>query len=121
MIQSVKRLGGPTGLEEYLGFGLSMALTLGVEKDALVFTGRDYYFGVGRIRWRLPGWMSPGVLIVRNWQESPEQFRFSLTLDHPKFGRLIEQLVSFDDRATSSARITDSPTVVSGSALPAQL
>jgi len=99
-IQSIKRFAGATGLEEDLGYGFAMSLELSVTGEALVFTGHHYYWrGLG-LSFELPGWLSPGVLRVKNWQGHQDDFYFSLELNHPWFGSLIEQTVYFDDEAT---------------------
>jgi len=104
VIQSVKRLSGPTGLEELLGYGFSIALELSVENGALVFTGRDYFWQLAGVRFRLPACLTPGILAVKNRQQSSREFCFELTLVHPWFGKLIEQQVCFDDDVTSVAQ-----------------
>ena len=99
-IQSIKRFAGATGLEEDLGYGFAMSLELSVTDEALVFTGRHYYWrGLG-LTIEVPDWLSPGVLRVKNWQGRQDDFYFSLELTHPWFGLLIEQTVYFDDEAT---------------------
>src|SRR5947209_13294721 len=45
VIHSAKRFAGSTGLEEYVGFGISMSLRVSVQRDELVFTSVDYALG----------------------------------------------------------------------------
>src|ERR1700761_3607921 len=56
VIHSAKRFAGPTGLEEYVGSGVSMALRLSVEHDALVFRSAGYFVSLGPLRLPLPEW-----------------------------------------------------------------
>lgn len=94
-IQSVKRFCGPTGLEEYLGWGIAMALTVTVERRALVFRSAGYAVYIGGYRWSLPGWLQPGALRVVHRELSAERFEFTLDLVHPKFGELMHQHMEF--------------------------
>ena len=43
VMHSSKRFAGPTGLEEYVGYGVGMALTVHVEDGALVFRAAHYF------------------------------------------------------------------------------
>src|ERR1700733_2159114 len=61
IIHSAKRFSGPTGLEEYLGRGLSIALRVRVLGDAFVFCSDGYFVRMFGRRRRLPNWLSPGA------------------------------------------------------------
>jgi hypothetical protein len=95
IIHSCKRFAGPTGLEEYVGRGVGMALTAHVEKRSLVFRSHHYFFEVLGIRLRLPMWMTPGDLSVTHTELGDGTFRFTLDLSHPAFGELIHQRAIF--------------------------
>ena len=96
-IRSVKRFAGPTGLEEYLGAGLCMALRMNVEDASLVFESAGYSLALGKARIPLPGWLTPGRLRVRSTELTAPSFRFSLTLSHPRFGVVLRQEAVFED------------------------
>ena len=91
VIHSAKRFSGPTGLEEYIGFGISMALKVRVRNGALVFESAGYFLRVGRLSLRLPGFLDPGQLEVRHTDLGDGRFEFSLHLVHSLFGELVYQ------------------------------
>ena len=97
MIQSTKRFRGQTGLEEYVGAGISMQLLLSVEDRALIFRSRHYLFEMGRLSLRIPSLLSPGAMTIVHTQETDGSFSFLLTLRHPLFGELLHQLAVFRD------------------------
>ena len=97
MIHSAKRFAGPTGLEEYVGCGVGMALTVDARDAALIFRSAFYFIAVGPLRLRLPGWATPGALTVTHADKGHGRFRFTLSLDHPRFGRLLFQAAEFQD------------------------
>jgi Domain of unknown function (DUF4166) len=100
VIHSCKRFCGPTGLEEYVGRGISMALRVCVGNETLQFHSTEYSFGVGRLRLPLPDWLTPGHLIVSHADLGGGTFRFTLDLTHPRFGRLIHQSAVFTEAAS---------------------
>ena len=100
IVHSSKRFSGPTGLEEHLGHGLSMALAVGVEEGALVFRSAGYALHLGRLRLALPRALEPGRLTVRHEDRGGGAFAFSLTLDHPLLGRLMHQARLYRDAPT---------------------
>src|SRR3546814_7509380 len=61
VIHSAKSFVGPTGIVEHIGGGFGMALTVRAEADALIFTSEHYFWQFGRVRLRLPRWLTPGT------------------------------------------------------------
>ena len=97
VIHSAKRFAGPTGLEEYLGRGLGMALRIETLDDGIAFVSDHYFIQVARLRLRLPAWLTPGTTRVIQRQVAGSSFLFGLDLTHPWVGRLFHQQVLFDD------------------------
>ncbi|WP_456623075.1 DUF4166 domain-containing protein [Bradyrhizobium sp. P5_C12] len=95
VIHSAKRFAGPTGLEEYVGFGVSMALRIAVEDQALTFRSVAYGLQFGALWIPLPQWLTPGDLTVTHRDLGEGAFRFTLDVTHPRYGALIHQSVVF--------------------------
>jgi len=115
VVHSSKRFTGPTGLEEYVGCGIGMALTIHAEPAhvqkwtpvfrqghapkpegyALIFRAAHYFVQLGRFRLRLPNWLSPGALAVTHAELGDGRFLFKLDIVHPRLGRLICQTAAF--------------------------
>src|SRR5262245_15713774 len=91
VIHSSKRFAGPTGLEEYVGYGLGVALTVHVRNGALEFLGERYFLQVFGLRLGLPRWLTPGTLRVTHSEVSDGEFTYTLDIDHPRLGSLIHQ------------------------------
>jgi hypothetical protein len=100
VIHSAKRFAGPTGLEEYVGYGISMALRISVEREALVFRSTGYALHVGPLRLPLPTRFTPGDLTVTHSDLGGGLFRFTLDIVHPRFGELIRQSALFREAAS---------------------
>jgi hypothetical protein len=100
VIHSAKRFAGPTGLEEYVGFGLRMALTLAVEDEALLFRSAGYFLSIGSLRVRLPDRLTPGALTVTHADLGAGAFRFTLEAVHSRFGLLVRQSAVFREAAS---------------------
>jgi len=97
VIHSAKRFAGRTGLEEYLGRGLGMALRVEALPDGIAFVSDHYFLALGRWRLRLPAMLSPGVTRVTHRQVAGRSFLFGLELTHPLAGQLVRQDILFDD------------------------
>jgi hypothetical protein len=97
MVNSLKRFGGPTGLEEHVGGGVSMSLRLEVADGALLFKSVDYYLTLMGRRVRLPQFLSPGAMTIGHHDLGEGRFLFTLTLVHEFLGVLIEQSTVFAD------------------------
>ncbi len=102
VIHSAKRFAGPTGLEECVGAGVGMRLVLSVEHRALVFRSAGFFVRRGKHEWTLPAWLTPGEVVVVHREERDGRFSFTLAIDHPWFGRVIEQVAFFADRIDPS-------------------
>jgi hypothetical protein len=97
VIHSAKRFAGPTGLEEYLGCGLGMALRVEALEDGIAFVSDHYFLKVGRLRVRLPRWAAPGITRVTHRPVAGRSFLFGLEVVHPLAGTLVRQQILFDD------------------------
>ncbi|WP_282152764.1 DUF4166 domain-containing protein [Ruegeria atlantica] len=97
MVGSSKRFAGPTGLEEYIGFGIGISLKLESTANGLYFVSDRYFLKLGQNRLPLPRWVCPGGLVVGHEELGGGQFRFTLELMHPLFGQLIWQDATFHD------------------------
>ncbi|HET6523869.1 DUF4166 domain-containing protein [Sphingopyxis sp.] len=97
VIHSAKSFAGPTGLEEHIGGGFGMALTVRAEADALIFTSDHYFWQLGRVRFRLPRWLTPGTTIVTHQHLGAGRFAFDLRVTHPRLGELVNQHALFRD------------------------
>lgn len=96
VIHSAKQFAGPTGLEEYLGFGLGIALRLRVAEGALLFESDHYFLRLPGMRLRIPLW-AVGALTIGHLDLGEGRFAFSLDLVHPLLGELVHQVAVFAD------------------------
>ncbi len=97
VIHSAKRFAGKTGLEEYLGCGLGMALTVDGDDKALHFRSAFYFLSILGLRIMIPAWLSPGSTTVTHADLGDGNFAFVLELVHPWLGELICQSAVFRD------------------------
>lgn len=98
VIHSAKQFSGPTGLEEFVGCGISMALRVTATGDGLIFTSAGYFLRLGRFRLALPHFLSPGQVTVKHLAEQGGAFQFSLAIEHSLFGELIYQAAIYHDQ-----------------------
>jgi Domain of unknown function (DUF4166) len=98
VIHSAKRFDGTTGLEEYIGSGIGMALTVDADETTLYFRSAHYFLIVSGLRMQLPRFLSPGQTTVSHIDLGHGAFAFVLDLTHPWFGEMIHQIVYFKDQ-----------------------
>ena len=98
VIHSAKMFAGPTGLEEYLGLGVGVALRVVAEADRIVFLSDHYFLRLGGARLSLPRWLAPGALRIDHVDHGAGRFAFVLDLAHPLLGELIHQHGEFADQ-----------------------
>lgn len=99
-INSVKRFSGPTGLEEYLGFGLIMRLHIACERGDLVFRSVGYDVEVLGRRFQIARWLTPGMCTITHRALGGDRFAFTLELAHPWLGPLVKQVAVFKEVAS---------------------
>ncbi|SFR33258.1 protein of unknown function [Yoonia tamlensis] len=97
VVHSSKRFAGPTGLEEYIGYGIGMALQVVATDDALYFESDHFFVQIMGRRLRLPRALGPGNVRVGHHDLGDGCFRFSLTVTHPILGRMLCQDAVFRD------------------------
>ncbi|UKK83743.1 DUF4166 domain-containing protein [Sphingopyxis sp. BSN-002] len=97
VIHSAKRFAGRTGLEEHIGGGFGMALTVRAEADALIFASDHYFWRAAGLRLRLHRWLTPGKTVVTHQHLGNGRFAFDLKVTHPLFGELLNQHALFRD------------------------
>jgi hypothetical protein len=95
IVHSSKRFAGPTGLEEYVGCGVGMTLTVYARDSALVFRSESYFLQLFGRRFFLPAWLSPGTLYVTHAELYDGKFSFTLQIFHPRFGLILRQMAMF--------------------------
>ncbi|MGR4862369.1 DUF4166 domain-containing protein [Caulobacter sp. LARHSG274] len=103
VIHSSKRFAGATGLEEYLGCGFGIALTVSADTQALHFHGHHYFLALGPVRLKLPPWL--GALTISHVDRGDGGFAFVLALRHPLFGDIINQTGLFRERRAQGEEI----------------
>jgi len=97
VISSSKRFQGDTGLVEYLGFGIHMALTVRGDAKGLYFHSKRYFLKLFGLTLNIPEILSPGVLSISHIEKGGGEFDFILALRHSVFSELIYQEIRFKD------------------------
>jgi hypothetical protein len=97
IVRSTKELGRHGGLVERTDGGLAMELDVFEEDGALVFRSRRYFLALGRMRLPIPSWLTPGTCRVEHRDLGAGQFRFTLSMVHPWWGRTFHQSGVFAD------------------------
>jgi Domain of unknown function (DUF4166) len=98
VIHSAKRFAGPTGLEEYLGRGVGIALKVSAIEGGIRFVSDHYFFEIFGKRLRMPRLIAPGELIIEHKDEGEGVFTFSLALNHAWLGEVMHQQCRFHDQ-----------------------
>ncbi|WP_227010370.1 DUF4166 domain-containing protein [Pelagibius marinus] len=97
IVHSSKRFAGPTGLEEYVGCGVGVGLTLHEENGGLRFRSAGYFLTAFGWRLDLPSWLAPGRMVIGHDDLGGGRFTFTLQLVHPWLGELLHQVSRFND------------------------
>jgi hypothetical protein len=96
-VRSIKRPSEDGRLLECCAGGWTMLLDLSADRGSLVFRSRRFFWRLGVVSLPLPVWMTPGIAEVRHTDLGAGRFRFTLTFDHPWFGRTVFQDGVFAD------------------------
>lgn len=97
VIHSSKRFSGPTGIEEYIGAGIGIALRVHTDQSGIYFKSDHYFLQIKGRKIRLPAWLQPGALTIAHQDLDHARFLFSLTLTSRLFGEMIHQGAIFHD------------------------
>lgn len=99
VIHSAKRFEGPTGLEEYLGRGVGIALNVSAIEGGIRFVSDHYFFEIFGKRLMMPWLIAPGELIIEHKDCGKGAFTFALSLKHAWLGEVMHQLCRFHDQS----------------------
>lgn len=97
VVASTKRLDANGGLLELVGRYFIMELAVSEVEGALHFVSTAYRLRVGRRRFRIPGFLTPGVTTVTHTQVAGGLFRFGLRVRHRWLGETLLQEGLFQD------------------------
>ncbi len=97
VIHSTKLFSGPTGLEEHVGFGITMLLRVLAQPQGLTFISAGYQLKIAGLRVSLPKFLEPGEVTVTHMETDPSRFIFKMTLRHPWLGEIIRQTADYRD------------------------
>jgi len=97
VVHSSKRFSGPTGIEEYIGSSIGMALSVHADEDSLYFESDHYFLQIKGWKLRLPRWLRPGALKITHRDLGRGEFLFSLNLKSRLLGELVHQDALFHD------------------------
>lgn len=98
VVHSSKRFVGPTGIEEYIGAGIGMALVVRASRQSLIFESDHYFLQVGQRRLRFPKWFGPGALRIEHRPLDATRFLFALRLKSRVFGEMLSQDAVFQEQ-----------------------
>jgi hypothetical protein len=96
-VRSIKRPSQDGRLLECCAGGWTMLLDVFADAGVLVFRSREFFWRLGAVSVPVPLWLTPGIAEVRHTDLGQGQFRFTLSFDHPWFGRTVFQDGVFDD------------------------
>jgi hypothetical protein len=97
VIHSAKCFAGPTGLEEHVGCGIGMSLSVTEAEGTLSFRSVRYFLALGRLRIPVPRLLEPGTMEVVHQDEGGGAFLFTLVLRNRWCGVLVRQTARFRD------------------------
>lgn len=97
VIHSAKCFAGSTGLEEHVGNGIGMSLSVTEQDGMLSFRSVRYFLAWGRMRVPVPRFLEPGTMEVVHKDEGGGAFLFTLVLRNRWLGVLVQQTARFRD------------------------
>jgi Domain of unknown function (DUF4166) len=97
VIHSAKLFSGPTGLEEHVGFGITMLLEVVACPEGLTFKSAGYQLKIAALRVALPKFLTPGEVTVTHMETDETHFIFEMTLRHPWLGEIMRQTAEYRD------------------------
>jgi hypothetical protein len=104
VVRSTKQLGAGGGLVERTDGGLAMGLRAFEQGGALVFESHRFFLAIGRLRLRVPAFLTPGTCRVVHTDLGDGLFRFDLDMVHPLWGRTFHQSGVFADPLAAAAQ-----------------